>query len=106
MEFLNKIELCGIIGNTTIRQFQGGDVIRFSLVVEEAYKGTDGINIVDTTWFNCTAWKGENIPDLTMIEKGKAVKVTGRVKIQKLLSPSENESYVWEVICKSIEVLD
>lgn len=106
MEFINNIELCGIVGNTAINNIQGSEVVRFSLVVEQAYNSKDGVPVIDSTWFNCTAWKSKTIQDLSKIKKGAKLHLTGRVKLQRLLTPSENERYIWEVICKTIEVVD
>ena len=80
MEFLNKIELRGIVGLTSLNRVGESQVCRFSLVTEYSYKDRDNNPVVDTTWFNVTAWEGKNMPDLRQIAKGVIVQVAGRVR--------------------------
>ena len=42
MEFLNKIELRGIVGMTSLNRVGDSQVCRFSLVTEYSYKDRDG----------------------------------------------------------------
>jgi single-stranded DNA-binding protein len=104
MEFINKIELCGIVGNVTNTTVGGTSLSRFSLCVEEAYKNADGTPIIESTWFNCTAWQGEKIKDISKIQKGKAVHLKGRVRMQHYTA-QEGSRYIWEIFCTEVEVL-
>ena len=104
MEFINKIELCGIVGNVTTSTVGGTGLCRFSLCVEEAYKSADGMAVIESTWFNCTAWQCEKIKDISKIQKGKAVHLKGRVRIQHYTA-QEGNRYIWEVLCQELEVL-
>lgn len=105
MEFINKIELCGYIGHINVSNTQDKKVARFSLAIENAYKDAGGGVFVELSWFNCTAWEGKDI-DLSKLEKGTMVHLTGRVKMQRYLSSSENERVTWEVQCKTLEVVN
>ena len=58
MEFLNKIELRGICGNSSLQKVGDTRVCRFSVVTELAFKGNDGTNIIESTWFNTVAFEG------------------------------------------------
>ena len=104
MEFINKIELCGYVGNVTIHTVGGTSVARFSLCTEQAYHSSDGTPVIENTWFNCTAWQSDKIKDLTKIQKGKTVHLTGRVKMQQYTA-QEGNRYIWEVLCQELEVL-
>ena len=104
MEFINKIELCGIVGNVTTSTVGGSTIARFSLCVEQAYNSADGTAIIETTWFNCTAWQNDKIKNLSKIQKGKPVHLTGRVKMQHYTA-QEGNRYIWEVLCQELEVL-
>ena len=102
MECLNKIELKGFVGNIT----HNNGTSRFSLCVEEVFKAKDEVPLIQNTWFNCTAFEGNEIKDLQKIKRGTKVHVIGRVRMQRLLSSSENERFIWEVICTSIEIIE
>ena len=84
MEFLNRIEIQGIVGSVKITPVGDTRVARFSVCTETTYKGTAGI-VIDSCWFQISAWESEKITCLDRIEKGKAVRVSGRVRVQGLL---------------------
>ena len=63
MEFLNKIELRGIVGQSSLNRVGDSQVCRFSLVTEYSYKDRGNNPVVDVTWFNITAWEGKNMPE-------------------------------------------
>ena len=55
MEFLNKIELRGVVGTAALNRVGDSQVCRFSLVTEYSYKDRGNNPVVDVTWFNVTA---------------------------------------------------
>lgn len=52
MQFLNKIEIQGIVGNSSIQKVADTRLCRFSVAVDYAYKGNDGTNIIETTCYS------------------------------------------------------
>ena len=105
MEFINKIELQGIVGTSTISTVQAKNVARFSLLVEETFKSGEGDVLVQSNWFNCIAWQSEKIVDLTKIKKGKVLHLTGRVRMQSYADSSGANRYIWEIVCQEIEAI-
>jgi len=105
MEYINKIELCGIVGNVRIISATG-KLARFSLCVSNIYRTPEGDCTVDDTWFNCSAWEGKAIKDVTTIISKKTAHIIGHVTTKRYLSASENEFTTWEVICDSVEIQD
>lgn len=98
MEFLNKVELCGIVGaihphynvmNTPITQF--------SLCVDTIGKNHDGVIVIDSQWFVCT------IHQTLEIHKGDKVHVLGRLSTKKYTDSNGNERTISEVICNTVE---
>lgn len=106
MECLNKIELKGFVGNITHNHNTGVHLSRFSLCTQEATKSANDIPLVQTTWFSCLAVENDNMKDLPKVKRGTKVHIIGKVKMSTLLSPSENERYVWEVVCQSLEIIE
>ena len=49
MEYLNKIELRGIIGSVYVKDFVNAKVANYSVATSYAYKSSDGTPIVETT---------------------------------------------------------
>lgn len=52
MEFLNKIELRGIVGTVTLNRVGESQVCRFSLVTEYSYKDRENNPVVDVTCYS------------------------------------------------------
>jgi len=105
MEFLNRIELCGIIGNASINSISDKKIARFSLLTETAFKNSEAA-VVDCTWFNCTAWEGEKIKNLDKVEKGKWARITGRVRTSRFTDSNGVDRVIWEVLCHTLEVTE
>ena len=102
MEYLNKIELKGVVGS--VHSVNVGDtaVVRFSVMTEYAYNGTDGGAVAETTWFNCTAWKS-NVPNADTLAVGDYVHLTGRVRAYTYVSASGDDRYGWEIMVKDLK---
>ena len=105
MEFINKMELQGIVGSATVSTVQASSLVRFSLLVEETYKNASGASVIQPTWFSCIAWQNENIKDLSKIKKGATVHLNGRIRMQRYTDASGADRHVWEVVCQELEVL-
>ena len=102
MEFLNKVELVGIVGivkETTV----GSDSfhINFSLVTNYAYRDNRGYPVIETTWHNCS-YTGKTRYDLS---KGDHVRLTGRIRRLSYTDASGNPRTSCEIIVNELEVL-
>ena len=75
MEFLNRVELVGVVG--TIRKQKVSDqmVANFSVVTEQYHKDKSGSAVIEATWFNIVAWQNNNMPDLDKVDRGSHVHV-------------------------------
>lgn len=103
MEFLNKIEVQGVVGNTHTQVIGNTRSVRFSLLTEGVYKSSDGTLVVESTWFNCTAFEGEAIKDTSIVVKGAGLHITGRLKVRQYTDANSRDVRIYEVICKTIE---
>ena len=105
MEFINKIEIQGYVGQSALNRVGDSTVCRFSVVTEHAYNDKSGGIVVDCTWFNVTAWEGKKMPDLTDITKGKAIHVKGRVRAYKFTGSDGTVRSGWEILASEIEIV-
>ena len=105
MEFLNKIELRGIVGMSSLTRVGDSQVCRFSLVTEYSYKDRGNNPVVDVTWFNVTAWEGKNMPEPREISKGVIVQVAGRVRTFRFTSADGTERSGWEILARRVTIL-
>ena len=105
MEYLNRVELAGIVGVS--KSVTAGDAkgVRFSVVTAYASRKKDGLITVDNEWHNVIAW---NVPehDMNAIVKGAKVKITGRIRYQRYTDSDGVERTFTEILASSVKVID
>lgn len=104
MEFVNRVEIVGIVGNFRREVIQpadaehdGKEVIRFSVVTEASCMDAEGHVVIDTTWFNCSAWGKQDQFD--HVQKGMVAHVHGRLRMHRYINIAGVEREEYEVIC-------
>lgn len=105
IEFLNKVELQGYVGTAKVTSVGDTRLVRFSLCTQHSHGDRDGRMAIDITWHNCTAWDNKSF-DITKIQKGAAVHLTGRLRTQRYTAADGSERTLYEVIAGSIEILE
>ena len=106
MEYLNRVELKGIVGNILVRTYEENRMARIGLVTDYAYKAADGSLIVDTSWHNVIAWEGRKIPCIDRIAKGTKLHVIGRIRYQKYTGVDGVDRISTEILASEINVID
>ena len=106
MEYINRIELQGRVGNIRTNVIGETRVANFSLVTENLYKTRDGAAISETTWHNVVAWHNKGMPDLDRISKGTPLHLTGRLRTNRYTSADGTEKMYYEVFAYRIRRLD
>ena len=104
MEFINRIELVGIVGMIRKQTYSDRMVANFSVVTEYAYKDKSGSAVIETTWHNVVAWQDGNMP-LDLIEKGTPVCVQGRLRCRRYTSESGEPRTSYEVVAASVNIV-
>lgn len=103
MEFINRIELCGVVGRTNTTAVGHTTVCNFSLVTENPYQGNDGGIIIDTMWFSVYA---SGLPGLEAVQKGSHVHVAGRLRSRRFADAEGNERVLYEVVAQTLKLVD
>lgn len=106
MEQLNRIEIIGRVGNSTVNKYGETQTIRFSVATDYVYKDRTGTPVIETTWHNVSAWENKNFPNLLDITRGKTVRVIGRVRQYKITTPEGVERTFSDINAGTIEILD
>lgn len=104
MDFLNKIELRGVVGSVHITKVGDTEVVRFSVMTEYCYRDKDGCAVVDCTWFNCTAW-ADKTPSSVNMEKGDWVNLSGRVRMFRYTTAYGVSNSGWEIMVKDLKII-
>ena len=105
MEFLNKLELKGVVGRADVNTYNGTAVCNLSVVTEYSCRDKDGNPAVETNWVNVSAWEGRGMPDLYQIKKGCWVAVKGRLRQRRYTTQENEEKQTTEVIARSLEII-
>jgi single-strand DNA-binding protein len=105
MEFLNRIEIRGVVGRAEINTFNGTQVCNFSVVTEYSTRDRDGNPDVDITWFNVSAWQGPSMPDFYEVQKGTWVEVSGRLRIRKYTTQDNEERQSMDILARTVKMV-
>ena len=104
MEFINRIELVGVVGMIRKQTYSGRMVANFSIVTEYAYKDRNGGSVIETMWHNVVAWQNGDMP-LDLIERGTSVCVQGRLRCRRYTGENGETKVSYEVIAKDVNIL-
>lgn len=100
-ECINRVELQGIIGSARRYTVGGQEGFQFTLATNRAYKDKDGNPVIETQWTVCTGWEKEGI-DMSLLKKGQAVHLTGRLRTQRYTTADGDERHTTEVLVHSM----
>ena len=54
-QYINRVELQGIVGTSRVSDLGEKKVVNFSLATNYAFKDRQGSSLIETTWHNCTS---------------------------------------------------
>ena len=101
MEFLNQVELKGVVGRAETKEFGENNVTTFSVVTEYSSRNEDGTLVVETTWFNCVKWWYNRIPPFEL-KRGDKVHLFGRLRIRSYTDQDGFPRDSWDVIVSTL----
>ena len=99
-KYINQIELAGRIGTVLKKVVGGTEYARFSLCTEQIYS-SGGCRTVETSWHACHTFASDGI-DLTKIEKGEWIHISGRLEYRKYVDNNNIEKQLSEIIVTKI----
>ncbi len=105
MEHLNRIEINGRVGSVRTSEYNGSKVANFSIVSEYLYKTREGNAVMETTWFNITAWHNRDMLDFSTLVKGMPVHVSGRLRSSRYTTSEGVEKQFYEVMANRVRAI-
>ena len=107
MEFLNRIELQGIVSLKKTQSYGNKSSVLFNIVTNYAYNSADGLPVIDTTWFQVVAWEGRAISRETAeaIDKGSWVRVSGRLRMYHYTTAEGTDQTAYQVIAQKVDIV-
>ncbi len=106
MDHLNRFEVNGRVGNIRHAEVNGSKVTNFSIVSEYLYKTRDGNAVMETTWFNVTAWHNKDMNNLERLAKGTPVHVCGRIRSSKYTNSDGIDRHFYEIMATKVDFLN
>lgn len=98
--YINIVELQGVIGSIRENEFSGKYVYDISVCTESTYQSS-GNWIIDSIWHQVKHWSDTKLN----LEKGKWVHIKGRLRINKYTDGSGNERTFQYVYATELNVL-
>lgn len=98
MEFINKVEVCGMIGTAHTKSIGStSKVTILTVCVTEDYTNAKGEAIVENTWFQVSVWDSNE-----EFSKGDFVHIKGRLRMHRFIDPNNNERIIYEIVANEI----
>ncbi len=108
MEFINKVQIRGIVGRTNVLTYSDKTFVRISVVTNYVHPD----NTIETTWFNVLAVQDSQNPtkdksfDLTSIKKGDIIEVYGRLRPMHYTTADGTEHNTYDIKANDIKLND
>lgn len=106
MEHINKIEIQGVVGAVRTQVVFGEMVSNFSVATDTIYRNKQGDSIAETMWHNVVVWQSATSTDLNKVEKGKSVRVVGRLRQMKYTDVHGEEKIFHEILANEFSIID
>jgi len=107
MDFLNKIDLRGVVGRGEINSYNNSRVCNFSLVTEYSSRDREGNVSIETMWFNVSIWDSLDNPQLPLeqVVKGAWVQVSGRLRLRRYTTVENEDRYSLDVLARDVRIV-
>lgn len=102
MEFINRVELQGIIGSERSYQAGASTIHQFNIAMNRIYRTKDGVAVVETTWVCCQA-EESRMSEPDAVRKGNKVHLVGRLRQHRFTTETGEERYGYEVLVEKLE---
>ena len=108
MDFINKIELRGVVGSCRVANCGPATACTFSLATEYCYKSQDGGGVViDTLWMQVIAYGPKpGWPDFGKIQKGSKVYVHGQLRAKRYCDEQGIDRTCYEVVAQDLKLVE
>ena len=94
MEYLNKVELQGVIGSIKPTVVSDTNIIYFTVCTQYTYNDKGGNVVIETTWHQCSYSTKNDFP----FKKGDTIHLLGRIKQSRYMDSSGNERIVNTIV--------
>lgn len=101
---MNSVKLIGNVGReVTVKEFDGGKMISFSLATDEGYVNKNKEEVKNTVWHNVVVWRELAQRCESILTTGKMVSIEGRLTYRQYLNKENKTVKVTEVTAHKVE---
>jgi single-strand DNA-binding protein len=112
MEYINKVEIRGVIGSIRTQEFDNGEgnavskVAHISVVTNFVYKGHNGNPVIETVWHSVEIWNRKGSMDIDSLQKGQTVHIIGRIRSRRYTPEDGEPRDIVEIVATKCTVED
>lgn len=103
MDYINKVELAGVVGTVRLIKAGGHKFARMSVATVNVYVDRAGERVQETTWHNVIAWQKPGIEDIAKISKGSKVHITGKIHFSRYTGADGMIKSVYEITADTLQ---
>ena len=101
MEFINKVEVCGMIGTIHTESISStSKVTTLTVCVNEVYTDAKGNAAMETTWFKVSVWNSDE-----EFNVGDYVHIKGKFRMRKYIDSTNNERVTYDIVANEVHTL-
>ena len=106
MEYINKVEIAGIIGNIKTMKVYNTTAIILTVATNEVFKRENDV-VVETTWHNVSYFsKPTDNLNMDKLIKGQGVHVKGRLKNHRFTDAQGIEHTSFDIVANNLELIN
>lgn len=106
MEFINYVHIRGIVGRVNKTPMGNKTACRISVVTNRTFINHTGNHLLESTWFNVTAFLESDSDTLEKIKREAWVDVEGRFRLQRFTKESGEEGVTYEIVSDKLTIID
>ena len=108
IKFVNKAELVGEVG--FVRTYGAGPTrcVKLTMNTQSNLKKINSDDCIILTWHNIVVWCNsvKNFEDVTLLQKGAAIRVLGRISSKKYVDKEGINRTLTEIIAHQVDILE
>lgn len=105
MEYLNRIEIAGVLGSIRIQEFKDQKIASFSVLTEFCYETENMAKVCESTWHTVVAFDSV-VGNVASLQKGDKVMVIGRVRNTRYTAADGGERIFSDIYATTLEKVD
>ena len=105
-EFINNVEIQGIVGQANVQKVNDTIKITLSVATNYTHLRSDKTICIDTTWFLIVMWTKEKENKLVIPQKDDWIHAKGRLRQYRAIDEDENVVQIYDVLANELSILE